>query len=607
MLGVRSNADVEIERVVDGIQIVRRKTITDDETRGFAWGSLTSGSARKAMWIALLPLTITNVAGWAATGSFRRTQQRIVHALAGLATAAYVFWFAYLWMDLIGRQWHRRIAMLALVQRKDALGTVARAFVLSAWPALTVTVFVGGLVLWLRHGWKRIPNGDDSLAGWEEDAAAPTFFGRSAPQRTVFYAHSLVVGCAGALMLALAARNIGNTRAPMNSAIVVLGTVQGALAGMLLLLVAGPWLLHKALPKSQKFDPTGANAITFACAAIGAASSHAAFSGLGLLMVDRLRGWPHLPAANAAATFTTGAAIATPQNYVIALGLALTLCAVWALTVKTTGERLVALARRGTFLARGIAFGCAGAGLWFLWHSVRTHKWLDQTPIATGSFGYRVGAIVMTALPAALFRTVRQTAKPSERARTIAITWDILTYWPRRFHPLGVPAYAEVAVPRLAEEIRAQLNGDASLLVSAHSQGTVLATAAISRLRADLHLTKRIHLCTYGSPISVLYERAFPGHFPSAAYTLASSQALGSWRNFWRVTDPIGGPIGGPVHDVELSDPPGPKATWLRSFEDAAAPLEWARSPADGKSRHSWYLTDPTLKTYVRALRSGLL
>ena len=101
----------------------------------------------------------------------------------------------------------------------------------------------------------------------------------------------------------------------------------------------------------------------------------------------------------------------------------------------------------------------------------------------------------------------------------------------------------------------------------------------------------------------MLYERAFPGQFPRAAHTLASSQALGSWRNFWRATDPIGGPIAGPVDDVEINDPPPHDPTWQRTFEEDAAPLEWARTAADGKSRHSWYLTDPTLKAYVRAIR----
>lgn len=136
----------------------------------------------------------------------------------------------------------------------------------------------------------------------------------------------------------------------------------------------------------------------------------------------------------------------------------------------------------------------------------------------------------------------RRAYKDASARRTIGILWDVGTFWPRAAHPFAPPCYAERAVPdltwRMATWTRAE--DGRRLVISGHSQGSVLAAAAVWQLTpAD---RKRVALLTYGSPLERLYGRWFPAHFGSAA--LASLHAeLDCWRNLYRVTDPIGGPV----------------------------------------------------------------
>ncbi|WP_244190383.1 hypothetical protein [Streptomyces caeruleatus] len=136
----------------------------------------------------------------------------------------------------------------------------------------------------------------------------------------------------------------------------------------------------------------------------------------------------------------------------------------------------------------------------------------------------------------------RRAYKDASARRTIGILWDVGTFWPRAAHPFAPPCYAERAVPdltwRMATWTRAE--DDRRLVISGHSQGSVLAAAAAWQLTpAD---RKRVALLTYGSPLERLYGRWFPAHFGPAA--LASLHAeVDCWRNLYRVTDPIGGPV----------------------------------------------------------------
>jgi hypothetical protein len=143
---------------------------------------------------------------------------------------------------------------------------------------------------------------------------------------------------------------------------------------------------------------------------------------------------------------------------------------------------------------------------------------------------------------------VRAYRDPSAR-RTIGILWDVGTFWPRAAHPFAPPCYAERAVPDLAWRMATwteQTGG--RLVISGHSQGSVLAAAAVWHL--DPVTRRQVALLTYGCPLERLYGRWFPAYFgPRQLDDL--HHELDCWRNLWRLTDPIGGPIRLPGERVE--------------------------------------------------------
>ncbi|MDT9698338.1 hypothetical protein [Streptomyces sp. P17] len=153
----------------------------------------------------------------------------------------------------------------------------------------------------------------------------------------------------------------------------------------------------------------------------------------------------------------------------------------------------------------------------------------------------------------------RRAYKDASARRTIGILWDVGTFWPRAAHPFAPPCYAERAVPDLTWRMAAWTKATGGRLVlSGHSQGSVLAAAAAWQLKPSVR--KRVALLTYGSPLERLYGRWFPAHFGPAALS-ALHHDVDCWRNLHRPTDPIGGPVllpgaCGPEVDREaLKDP----------------------------------------------------
>jgi hypothetical protein len=101
-------------------------------------------------------------------------------------------------------------------------------------------------------------------------------------------------------------------------------------------------------------------------------------------------------------------------------------------------------------------------------------------------------------------------------------------------------------------------------MLTAHSQGTVLAAAALvqpgCRPEGD-----HPALITFGSPLCKLYNWGFPGYVDSRLLEPlkpGGRARLNDWRNFYYPTDPIGGSVapdltagGGDPVDVEFLDP----------------------------------------------------
>jgi hypothetical protein len=171
---------------------------------------------------------------------------------------------------------------------------------------------------------------------------------------------------------------------------------------------------------------------------------------------------------------------------------------------------------------------------------------LSQT---IGSWLMGFGALVLIAMGRRAYRD------PAAR-RTVGILWDVGTFWPRAAHPLAPPCYAERAVPDLSWRIGTWIDRTGGrVVVSGHSQGSVLAAAAVWQL--DRPTRSHVALLTHGSPLARLYGRWFPMYFGPRALGLLHRD-MPCWRNLWRATDPIGGPVD--VPDSSLPDGAGPDA-----------------------------------------------
>ena len=167
---------------------------------------------------------------------------------------------------------------------------------------------------------------------------------------------------------------------------------------------------------------------------------------------------------------------------------------------------------------------------------------------------------------------VRAGARNRGIRRQVGKVWDSVTFFPRRFHPLGPPCYAERAVPMLRERLRACAEAGERVVVRAHSQGTVLSFAALSQLVgeeqgpgawvvgsppakeaddayerfaapgtvAGTEVCDHVALVTLGSPMGQLHGPFFPGYFSRDGYEEVREALGGRWDNFYRETDYIG-------------------------------------------------------------------
>jgi hypothetical protein len=189
---------------------------------------------------------------------------------------------------------------------------------------------------------------------------------------------------------------------------------------------------------------------------------------------------------------------------------------------------------------------------------------------------------------------------PTDRRR-IGVLWDVGTFWPRSHHPLAPPCYAERAVPDLQRRIWRLTDHGSPVVVVSHSQGTVLAAAALAQ--QDCRGTRgRVGLVTFGCPLTKLYTWGFPAYFDDRVLRSVGQNTKGRtkvvrWNNFAYPTDPIGGPLTvGPTdavrHDVELLDP---AAAW-HIYGD----------PVPGPGGHSGYWTDPRVWTSIDAMADAL-
>jgi hypothetical protein len=210
-----------------------------------------------------------------------------------------------------------------------------------------------------------------------------------------------------------------------------------------------------------------------------------------------------------------------------------------------------------------------------------------------------VGDWLIGLFAAGLLYLGRQAYQNAGTRRIVGVIWDLGTFWPRAAHPLAPPCYAERAVPELINRIdHLRRGGRSNVLLSCHSQGTVLGAAVVMQLTYEQ--SANVALLTYGSPLRRLYARFFPAYFGPAALHRLGSFLLGGtdtampqwpWRNLYRPSDPIGGAVfAGCDVDCDLVDP-----VFTKPAGDIADP------PTLG---HSFYPDDPAWAATVAEVKA---
>lgn len=206
------------------------------------------------------------------------------------------------------------------------------------------------------------------------------------------------------------------------------------------------------------------------------------------------------------------------------------------------------------------------------------------TPVeGTAGLFATMGSWAMAMFVVGLVLLGRRTYSDSRLRRTVGILWDVSTFWPRAIHPLAPPCYTERVLPELIARLDVLTREeDDQVLISGHSQGSVIAAALVLQLKPAVR--ERVRLLTHGSPLRRLYATFFPAYFGTAS--LSAVRDAVRWVNLYRLSDPIGGPVFGRADPFE---PEGERARgaqvdvfcWDPPLRETGEPLAAARWHVD--------------------------
>jgi hypothetical protein len=138
-------------------------------------------------------------------------------------------------------------------------------------------------------------------------------------------------------------------------------------------------------------------------------------------------------------------------------------------------------------------------------------------------------------------------------------------------------------------------------MLTAHSQGTVLAAAALVQPGCR-PVGDRPALITFGSPLIKLYGWGFPAYFGRellGRLAPGGSGRLNDWHNFHYPTDPIGGPVAGGL-PAACGDPVD-----IGYLDPAECYYVYGQAPPSAQG-HSGYWADPRVWAEINRVAAGL-
>jgi hypothetical protein len=590
MLGGPTEAD---ERFGSEPSTVLRPVDGDSRLLTYRWASQTSGSASSAMWLLLLPYMFVNLAGWALPPASDR-RHRLAVAAVRIAGLLLTLVFALVTANgVIGVGAYQVVRPLATWDLALTLGVAVSATVIAAlWFATTradrarndrpylrdphIAVALWGIwatavtaaseaggganpigTMWLLPAALAVLVAAASL--WRGLEEVTRVFGRVAIASSLALLASVVTRPLGsAETFPATLQTVGG---PLRGAILAYGiaaVVVTALAWSSSHRDAGPAVGALMALAGSTGAAVGAGAVVVSGAVFGVSPSEATgalaeafFVGtVCVVLMVLIHGWTHLEPADQARRriYLTLVSVRDDVRPILLaiplITLVLGVLAIggfeeilpWLGAMAGAGAIFTAIAITWRLGYRGVSMGLLVLGLG-----------IGATAV-TGVLPFRVIAVAFTlVLPflAVLVRIVGA-IRDADRRRMLAIPWDVGSFFSRRFHPFAPPTYRDV-VERDLKMVVSQLRGSGDqVVVSAHSQGSIVAVSALGSMPGD-----DTALLTHGSPLASLYMRFFPVSFPPEAI---SAVAVRPWINLWRPTDPIGGAVPA-ADDRRIEDP----------------------------------------------------
>lgn len=258
----------------------------------------------------------------------------------------------------------------------------------------------------------------------------------------------------------------------------------------------------------------------------------------------------------------------------------------WLARLKFSFQWLVlVLAAAGTVLTVAAIVEAAGDVGASVCHPSGT--WLSDCEDLPGLDLVTIGTVALLALGGFLGYLGRRAVGDSAVRRGACVIWDVVSFWPATVHPLVPPPYS----PKVIEDLRRRIVWHVTrpgtfLVLAGHSQGSVIAAAALTRLAPE-HRSK-VALLTYGSQLQLAYSRTFPAYVNYRFLCWLKHDVLSDrWVSLYRETDPFGGP----VLTWHRSDGPGFTSYRLGSDDECADEVD----PLTGLRRcgSEWRLLDP--------------